>query len=122
MMCASGRPWWDELDPESICSRWKKAGQILLFDGSEDEARANEKLNADAPVRPLTKDGDVATACGQEVGAWEGGGPSLEMADFFEVLEIDDDNSTREGDDDDNDPVVEIVTDSSEADHVACSK
>ena len=53
---------WDEVDPESIRSSWRKAGMTLAFDGSEDEAWANKELNSDAQGKPLRADGDAAAA------------------------------------------------------------
>ncbi|CAB1114454.1 unnamed protein product [Ectocarpus sp. CCAP 1310/34] len=64
---------WDKMDPESIRSSWRKAGMTLAFDGSEDEAWANKKLNSDAQGKPLRAGGDAAAAGVEEVGPSEEG-------------------------------------------------
>lgn len=76
---------------------WKKAGLLLLFDGSGDEACAKKELSADTQGRPLKKDGDEATAGAEEAGPAEEDEPSLKMADLLEVLEIDEYDSPGGG-------------------------
>ncbi|CAB1098020.1 unnamed protein product [Ectocarpus sp. CCAP 1310/34] len=90
---------WDDVDPESIRSSWKKAGMCLPFDGSEDETWANKELGVQA-------DGDVAAAGAGKADPAADEQP-LKMADLLEVLEIDEDDSTV-GDKDDSDS-VEVV-------------
>ncbi|CAB1113388.1 unnamed protein product [Ectocarpus sp. CCAP 1310/34] len=98
---------WDEVDPESIGSSWRKAGMTLAFDGSEDEAWANKDLNSYAQEKPLRADGDAAAAGVEEAGPSEEGET---MAGVLEVLEIDDDDSTGNGEGID-DPEVEVMAD-----------
>ncbi|CAB1113687.1 unnamed protein product [Ectocarpus sp. CCAP 1310/34] len=73
---------WNEVDPESIRSSWRKAGMTLAFDGSEEEAWANKELNSDAQGKPLRADGDAAAAGVEEAGPSEEGET---MADLLEV-------------------------------------
>ena len=70
------------MDPGSIRLSWKKAGLLLPFDGSEDEAWANKELSADAQGRPLKKDDDEVAAGAKEAGPAEEDEPSLKMADL----------------------------------------
>ena len=91
-----GENAWDEVDPESTRSSWKKADLLLSFDGFEDEAWANKELSADAQGRPLKKDGDEAAAGAEEAGPVEEDEPSLKIANLL-VLEIDEDDSTGGG-------------------------
>lgn len=99
---------WDEVDPESIRSSWKKAGLCLPFDGSEDEAWANKELGANAQGKPLKADGDVAAAGAGEADPAEEDEQPLKMADLLEVFEIDDDDSTA-GDEGDGGDSIEVV-------------
>ena len=95
------------MDPENIRSSWKKAGLLLPFDRSEDEAWANKKLSADVQGRPLKKDGDEAAAVKEEAGPAGEDGPSLKMAELLKMLEIDENDSTGRGEGDDSE--VEVV-------------
>ncbi|CAN0438578.1 unnamed protein product, partial [Ectocarpus sp. 12 AP-2014] len=78
---------WDAVDADSIRSKWK-AGLLLLFDGSKDEAWANKELGSDA-YGPLSDvDASEATAGADE------SGPVSSVADLLEVLEILDHDDT----------------------------
>ena len=78
---------WDALSADDICASWKKAGLLLPFDGSEDEAWANKELGADAQGKPLEAD-DSAAAAGADQSE-----PTTN-ANLMEVLEIADDDDT----------------------------
>ena len=52
----------DALRADDIRASWKKAGLLLPFDGSEDEAWANKELGADAQGKPLDADHSAVAA------------------------------------------------------------
>ncbi|CAB1119062.1 unnamed protein product [Ectocarpus sp. CCAP 1310/34] len=77
---------WDALTADEVRASWRKAGLLLPFDGSEDEAWANKELNSNAQGEPL----DAPSAGADKADSSSGGG------NLLEVLEIDDDDDTGE--------------------------
>ena len=73
---------WDALTADEIRSSWRKAGLLLPFDGSEDEAWANKELGSNAQGEPL-----AARSAGADKANSSSGTSNL-----LEVLEIDDDD------------------------------
>lgn len=79
---------WDAVDADTIRSSWKKAGLLLAFDGSEDEAWANKQLGSDAQGTPLDADASAATTTAATTTA------ALDLSGLLEVLDITDDDDT----------------------------
>ena len=75
---------WDALTPDEVRSSWRKAGLLLPFDGSEDEAWANKELGANAKGEPIGAPSDAADKADSS-----SGGENL-----LEVLDIEDDDDT----------------------------
>ncbi|CAB1121158.1 unnamed protein product [Ectocarpus sp. CCAP 1310/34] len=74
----------DALTADEIRSSWRKAGLLLPFDGSEDEAWANKELGVNAKGEPIGAPSDAADKADSS-----SGGENL-----LEVLDIDDDDDT----------------------------
>lgn len=79
---------WDAVDADTIRSSWQKAGLLLAFDGSEDEAWANKQLGSDAQGTPLDADASAATTTAATTTA------ALDLSGLLEVLDITDDDDT----------------------------
>lgn len=75
---------WDALTADDMRSSWRKAGVLLPFDGSEDEAWTNKELGSSAQGEPL----DAPSAGADKAGSLSAGD------NLLEVLEIDDDDDT----------------------------
>ncbi|CAB1099205.1 unnamed protein product [Ectocarpus sp. CCAP 1310/34] len=74
---------WEALTADEVRASWRKAGLLLPFDGSEDEAWANKELNSNAQEEPL----DAPSAGADKADSSSGSG------NLLEVLEIDDDDT-----------------------------
>ena len=73
---------WDALSADGIRASRKKAGLLLVFDGSDDEAWANKELIADAKGKPFDADDSAAVAGADQ------SEPTSKAANVMEVLEI----------------------------------
>ena len=78
---------WDALTADDIRPSFKKAGLLLPFDGSEDEAWTNKEPGSDAQGEPLDS---AAPATGADKADSSSGGANL-----LEVLKIVDDDDTE---------------------------
>lgn len=75
---------WDAVTAKDIKASWEKAGLLLPFDGSGDEAWANQELGSNAQGEPLDASSPGADKAGSSSGS----------ENLLEVLEIDDDDDT----------------------------
>ena len=77
---------WDAWIADEIRWSWRKAGLLLPFDGSEDEAWVNKELDSNAQGEPI----DALSADADKTDSSSGG------ENLLDVLEIDDDDDTGE--------------------------
>lgn len=75
---------WDALTPDEIRSSWRKAGLLLPFDGSEDEAWANKELGSNAQGEHI----------GGPLAAADKADSPSEAENLLEVFDIEDDDDT----------------------------
>lgn len=79
----------DKVKTGDINNSWKKAGQLLPLDGSEDAGWARKNLTSDMQGNPLDAEGNPVPAASEE--------PDAELV---EILDLCNDGSTGDGEED----------------------